>query len=321
MTMRVANGADNRGFDIEQRIAEVLQRRTLPSEDFATASHAELLHELSVYHQELEFQNDELRATQIELEAIKNRYADLFDHAPYGYVVIDSDMTIQLANQTLGEMVGLAPKALSGVSLTRFIDPASQDTLYLHLRTVFGEKLPQSTELVLGGLGKRVAVRVQSLPDFQSGVIFARMAFIDITREKAALDALRTSETRYRLLSEMADDIVLVCALDQAGALAHIVEANNAASTQLGYEHGRLLGMPLTQVLDSNSLPPDLYSTLKAQRRAIFETRFKPLSEPLIPVEVHASLFERQGQPMALLVARDITQRLQLESERREIER
>lgn len=322
MNKRVTNEATSRRFEIENRIAEVLQSRVATMDEFATASQSELLHELSVYHQELEFQNEELRSVQFELEAIKNRYADLFDHAPYGYVVIDSDMFIQLANQTVAEMLGTTPKTLAGASLTSFIDPASQDAFYFHARDVFNEQTPQTTELVLKGYGRRVPVRVESLPDYQSGMLFARMAFIDISRERATLEALRASETRYRLLIEMADDIVLVCSQDQSGALDRIVEVNNAACARLGYDHDQLIDMPLAQVIDGGVTPSlGLRSEFPSEQRIIFETGLKPFSAPTIPVEIHASLFNWRGQPMVLLVARDISQRLKLEAERREIER
>jgi len=66
-----------------------------------------LIHELRVHQIELEMQNDELRKTQLELEQARNRYIDLFDFAPVGYLICDRDIIIQKANLTASTMLGM----------------------------------------------------------------------------------------------------------------------------------------------------------------------------------------------------------------------
>ncbi|MGY2896646.1 sensor histidine kinase [Deinococcus sp. UYEF24] len=61
---------------------------------------AEQEHELHVHQAELRQQNEELRQINLELELAHNRYADLFEFAPVGYVVCNEHGVIQNINRT-----------------------------------------------------------------------------------------------------------------------------------------------------------------------------------------------------------------------------
>ena len=54
-----------------------------------------LLHELQVHQIELEMQNEEMRQARAEMEAGLERYKDLYDFAPVGYMTLGRDGTIR----------------------------------------------------------------------------------------------------------------------------------------------------------------------------------------------------------------------------------
>ena len=71
-----------------------------------------LLHELQVHQVELEMQNETLRQKQDELVAMRDRYVDLYDFAPVGYMTLTADGMIEEVNVTAVKLVGAERKDL-----------------------------------------------------------------------------------------------------------------------------------------------------------------------------------------------------------------
>ena len=100
-----------------------------------------LLHELQVHQIELEMQNDELRAAQQELGHAQRKYADLFESAPLGYLVLDSEAKIVELNHRAVEMLGRPVEKLKGHPLTMCIDRADLAAFTAHKKAVLADGL------------------------------------------------------------------------------------------------------------------------------------------------------------------------------------
>lgn len=95
-----------------------------------------LTHELQVHQAELESQNEELRRAYSALAKARDRYLDLYQHSPVGYLTLDEQGRVCESNQTAGAMLGLGAQALIGNHLSRYMVPADADRWHLYLRRV-----------------------------------------------------------------------------------------------------------------------------------------------------------------------------------------
>lgn len=98
---------------------------------------AEQQHDLQVHQAELEQQNDALRQSNAALEEAHNRYADLFECAPVGYVVCDESGLIGRINATGCAQLGSAPGQLVGRHFALFVEAAQRAELAQFLNQVF----------------------------------------------------------------------------------------------------------------------------------------------------------------------------------------
>ena len=67
----------------------------------------ELIHELQVHQIELEMQNDELQHSRTEIEELHQKYYDLYNSAPAGYITMDMATRIAEINIIGAKLLGI----------------------------------------------------------------------------------------------------------------------------------------------------------------------------------------------------------------------
>jgi two-component system, cell cycle sensor histidine kinase and response regulator CckA len=186
--------------DIRRRAEVVAAQMSKDTASLSSEVRRDLLHELQVHQIELEMQNEELRRTQLELEAARARYFDLYDLAPVGYITLNEKGTILEANLTLVDLLGVTRKAVVNRPFTRFIFPPDQDIFYQHRRQLFATGSPQICELrLLRANGDRFWVQLEAAITPENGEMGAtyRIIISDITIRKQT--ALALHESHHRL--------------------------------------------------------------------------------------------------------------------------
>ena len=218
----------------------------------------DLLHELQVHQIELQMQNEELRRSQLELDASRARYFNLYDLAPVGYCSVSEAGLILHANLAAATLLGATRGTLVKQPISRFICKADQDTWYLHRKLLTQTGQTQSLELRLARWDDApvwVQVATSAVDDDANpaanpatGAPVMLVVLTDVSNRKLMEAAMRASEERYRALVEWSPVAMLV---HRAG---QVVFANPAALTLLGARSAADLdGKPLLDRIHPSS--------------------------------------------------------------------
>jgi PAS domain S-box-containing protein len=141
---------------------------------------------------------DILADIQRELEQYQHDYADLFDFAPVGYVVLHPNGCIQNLNLTSTSLLGLDRATLVGHPLFHFVAPSERRRFLNCISRMRGGQRRVVTELTVIPRGQP-PVPVQAI--FERGDRDSvarnqiRVALIDVSERKLAEQALRESQT------------------------------------------------------------------------------------------------------------------------------
>lgn len=148
--------------------------------------------------------------------------------------------------------------------------------------------------------------------DAQGHGILVRGCLMDITERKRIEQALRESETRYRLLIEHSPYAIGV---HQDGVLVFV---NSAAVRLLGAtSEAELIGKAITEIIHPDSLESaqDRISRMLQGETGLYPTedRYVRLDGIVVPVEVSAAPLTFGGRPAVQVIALDISERKQAE--------
>lgn len=154
----------------------------------------------------LELQNEELASAHAELEQSQQRFADLYDQAPVGYLTLDGRGCIREVNRTAGQMLGWSASHLIGKPLLPHIAAPDRKAWLKHLWESRRSTAKVITTLQLqarDGMARKVqfVTRRQEAAGPRA-VFWCRTAMLDTTEKSDAQAALSASEAKFRLLAE-----------------------------------------------------------------------------------------------------------------------
>jgi len=186
----------------------------------------------------------------------------LFQHAPVAYQVYRADGHCLLVNQAFRDLFASEPPPEYSILEDDIVERQGMSDF---VRRAFAGETVHAPPIwydprELRGLkveeGRRVAIEVTMFPllDGAGTVRYVALCLKDVTSEhelRAATEALRVSEARYRTQFEAAPEAIVTLDADSG----HFVEANQNAERLFGYPRERL--MELDPVRLSPTLQPD----------------------------------------------------------------
>ncbi len=105
------------------------------------------IHDLKVHQIELEMQNEELRTSKIEIEILSEKYFELYNMAPVGYLTINENGQIHDANLTASAMFGQPRRSLTKQNISMFVHKENQDIYYIFMKKLLKTGEPATCEL------------------------------------------------------------------------------------------------------------------------------------------------------------------------------
>ena len=223
--MSVNDDQGKQTADLRRRVEEITALTPESVDALSPDEARKLVHELRVHQIELEMQNEELQRVQVELDATRARYFDLYELAPVGYCLLSEEGLFLKANLTAANLLGTARGALIKQPITRFILGEDQDIYYRHRKELFSTGAPQDFELRMSGKdGKFIwAHLAATAAQDEDGAPMCRMVMSDISERKRAENAQQESEFLARAaLNGLSSHIAIV---NQDGRIETVNEA------------------------------------------------------------------------------------------------
>jgi PAS domain S-box-containing protein len=260
------------------------------------------------------------RKAEDELRESEERFRAIFDNSVDGILVTDLETkSLYTCNKAMCQMLGYNLEEIRNLKVTD-IHP-KKDLPYV------------MTEIERERQGESLGVKVLPLERKDGSVLYAEVTpslvtfagrhylagiFRDISERKRAEEALKSSEERYRLVVDNANEAIVVA---QDGMLKFF---NSRAIEILGYSKEEMASKPFIELIhpdDQQMVAGRYMARLRGEELpSVYSFRVVDKTGNVRWVEISAVMFTWEGRPATLNFLTDITERRKAEEEKQRME-
>ena len=247
-------------------------------------------------------QNAALQEARDRMEALAEKYTDLYDFAPVGYFSLDEQGRILEVNLMGAALLGVDRAQLVGQRLSRFVAPTSQPAVRAFLEEVFAEGGKQLCEAILRkapGATFWASLHGTSALSLNSPRTWCRVAVSDLTPLKAAQEGHRRLEALAVTNRDLEREIVRRQAVEEALKRSQQHQARLLEQSRHMQEQLRHLSHRMLQAQEE-------------ERKRISRELHDEITQTLVGINVHLEALARHatGNPAGLRQKIARTQRL-----------
>ena len=278
--------------------------------------------ELRKKQREILKQNHELKSAYEALKESREKYEKLIEHLEDEYIFYSQapSGTLLFVSPSVKKILGYSTKDFRNDYVNLYTDNPINKTARKKSETS-RQGISQSkyiSEIYDANHSPRM-FEIAEVPIFNDdgSLVSVEGLAHDITDRKRVEDKIKEQEEKYRMLFTLASDVIFLYEIDKKNKKpGNIIEANNYTVEKLGYSIKELRAMTpvdLIVVNTENEISDEMpeYTANDEKYERIWESK----DGKILDFEISSHAFKIKNRHVAIVVARDITERKKNEAE------